>query len=134
MKLRVAVLPLVLLGAAFAQDAGTAPPPPKSAAAPACREDGSDQPGCVTAPRVTFSPAPEYPEKERKARREGTVALWVIVAANGLPREVTIAESLSSDFDAAAIKAVKKWKFSPATEDGKPVTTMTNVKVTFELY
>jgi len=51
-----------------------------------------------------------------------------------LPREITVSRPLSPDFDAAAIDAVKKWKFSPASKDGNPVATAIKVEVSFHLY
>jgi len=64
----------------------------------------------------------------------GTVLLGLVVGSDGLPRDITVSRPLSPDFDAAAIDAVKKWKFSPATRDGKPVATAIKVEVNFHLY
>jgi periplasmic protein TonB len=99
-----------------------------------CRGNDSDAVGCVTAPRQTYAPEPMYPKKERKARHMGIVILGLVVGSDGLPRDITVSRPLSSDFDAAAIDAVKKWKFSPATKDGKPVAAKVNVEVSFHLY
>jgi TonB family protein len=56
-----------------------------------------------------------------------------VVGPGGLPRNIKIARSLSPEFDAAAIDAVKKWKFDPATKDGNPVAVQINVELTFRL-
>jgi hypothetical protein len=40
---------------------------------------------------------------------------------------------LAPEFDEAAMNAVKNWKFSPATKDGKPVAVQINVRVNFHL-
>ena len=57
--------------------------------------------------------------------------LRLIVGGNGVPREIGVVRSLSPDLDAAAVDAVAKWKFAPATKDGKPVTSQINVEVSF---
>jgi protein TonB len=36
--------------------------------------------------------------------------------------------------DQKAMEAVSKWRFRPATKDGKPVPVMVNVEVHFRLY
>jgi protein TonB len=78
-------------------------------------------------------PDPEYPEKAHREQKEGTVVLFMVVGAGGLPRNIKIAHSLSPELDEAAIDAVKKWKFDPATKDGNPVAVQINVEVTFRL-
>lgn len=130
---RFLFLPLLLLGTAMAQD--TAPIPLSgNDHAPICRRNERDAPDCVTPPHTTYSPDPKYPEKERKARHRGAVILALVVDTDGLPRDITVSRPLSPQFDAAAIDAVKKWKFSPATKDGKPVATSIQVEVSFRLY
>src|SRR5208282_4208114 len=129
-----ALFPLVLLlGTAMAQDSAPIELSGKGHV-PICRGKDSDASGCVTAPRTTYAPEPTYPNKERKARHSGVVILGLVVGPDGLPREITVSRPLSPDFDAAAIDAVKKWKFSPASKDGNPVATAIKVEVSFHLY
>jgi TonB family protein len=101
---------------------------------PICRGKDSDAPGCITAPHAIYSPDPKYPKKESKARHRGTVILDLVVDADGLPRDIKVYVPLSPEFDEAALDAVKKWKFSPATKDGKPIATQIKVEVSFHLY
>jgi TonB family protein len=57
-----------------------------------------------------------------KRRIEGWVQVGFVVAEDGSTRDIRIinnSEELS--FDSAAINAVSKWKFEPATWNGKPV-------------
>jgi protein TonB len=90
----------------------------------------------MEAPHAIYAPDPKFPEKERKARQrgKGTVLLELVVHSDGLPSDVKVSRKLSPEFDKAAIEAVKKWKFSPATQDGKPVAVEINVEVNFHLY
>jgi len=129
---RALLLPLLLLGTAIAQDSAPISLLGKDHV-PICRGRDSDAPDCITAPHTTYAPDPDYPEKERKARRMGTVVLELVVGSDGLPHDITVAHPLSSKFDAAAIDAVKKWKFTPASKDGKPVPVRINVEVSFHL-
>jgi TonB family protein len=133
MTTRALILPLLLFGTAVAQDSAPIELSGKEHVR-TCRGNDSDAAGCVTAPRQTYAPEPTYPKKERKARHMGIVILGLVVGSDGLPRDITVSRPLSPDFDKAAIDAVKKWKFSPATKDGKPVATQVNVEVSFHLY
>ncbi len=99
----------------------------------ACRGSSNDVVGCVTAPRQTRAPEPKYPRKERKARHQGMVRLNLVVGSNGLPTDISVAQTLSPDFDKAAIDAVRQWKFAPATKDGKPVAVEIAIEVEFHL-
>ncbi|MGZ4733362.1 MAG: energy transducer TonB [Terriglobales bacterium] len=130
---RAVLFPLLFLGAAMAQDSA---PMRLSGRDPSliCRGKVSDAPDCVTAPHTTYFPDPQYPEKERKARHRGTVVLTLVVDPDGLPRDIKVSRTLSPAFDKAAIDAVKKWKFTPATRDSKPIAVEIDVEVAFKLY
>lgn len=125
------LLLLLLMGTAIAQDSTSQAPPERG---PFCRVNGTDVAGCVTPPRMNYSPEPDYPNKERKAKHQGTVFLALVVGADGLPRDIVVSRSLSHDFDKAAIDSVKRWRFSPATKEGKPVAAEIKVEVAFRLY
>ncbi len=90
--------------------------------------------GGVSAPRVLENPSPDYSEEARKAKFQGTVVLWLIVDANGKPRDVRVARSLGMGLDQKAIEAVRQWRFQPAVKDGSPVSVQINVEVNFHLY
>jgi len=87
----------------------------------------------VKPPRAIYSPEPEYPTKARKEHQQGDVVLWMVVEADGLPRDMKVVRSLGPEFDEAAKDAVKSWKFAPATKDDEPVAVAINVKVSFHL-
>jgi TonB family protein len=133
MTLHSVFLPLLLLSTAIAQDSAPVDLTGNDHL-PICRGKDTDVPGCITAPHATYSPDPKYPKKESKAHRRGTVVLDLVVVADGLPRDIKVYLPLSPEFDEAALDAVKKWKFSPATTDGKPVATQIKVEVSFHLY
>jgi TonB family protein len=96
-----------------------------------CRGDENDSADCTTPPRAIYSPDPEYPVKERNTGHEGSVTLRLVVDADGVAHDITVSGSLSPAFDAAALEAVRKWKFSPAMRNGKPVLAHLAVQVQF---
>lgn len=85
----------------------------------------------VSPPRVLEAATVEYPASALDARRQGTVRLQVTVGIDGSVETVTITESLGEAFDAAAIAAVQRWRFAPATRDGQPVAARIGVEVGF---
>lgn len=90
--------------------------------------------GGVSAPRVLYSPDPEYSEEARKAKYEGIVVLNIVVGADGRPRDIRVARSLGLGLDEKAIEAVRQWKFEPARKSGQAVAVQVNVEVRFSLY
>src|ERR1039458_5919666 len=89
--------------------------------------------GDVSAPRATYAPDPQYSQEARNAHYQGTVVLWLVVDADGLPQKIRVQRSLGMGLDEEAVKAVKQWRFQPAKKDGKPVPVMINVEVNFRL-
>lgn len=90
--------------------------------------------GGVSAPRVLYQPDPEYSEEARKAKFQGTVVLWLVVGADGRPRDIRVSRSLGMGLDEKAIEAVRTWRFDPARKDGQPVAVQIAVEVIFRLY
>ena len=65
---------------------------------------------------------PPYPAMARRMGDEGEVRLDVHVGPDGWVTDVRLKKSSGSRLlDQTAIDTVKKWRFSPATVDGKPV-------------
>lgn len=62
----------------------------------------------------------DYPEAEREAGREATVTIQITIAATGAVEDAVITESAGELFDAAALAAVRRFRFSPAEIDGVP--------------
>jgi periplasmic protein TonB len=90
--------------------------------------------GGVSAPRVIYSPDPEYSSEARQAKYQGTVVLSLIVAPDGKAHDLRIARSLGMGLDEKAIDAVKRWRFEPARKGGKPVAVAVDVEVNFRLF
>jgi periplasmic protein TonB len=90
--------------------------------------------GGISAPQPISTPDPEYTEEARNAKTQGTCVLWLIVDANGSPRDIRVVRGLGFGLDARAIAAVKQWRFQPAMKDGRPVNVQISVEVGFRLY
>ncbi len=80
---------------------------------------------------------PAYPSDAFQKGEEGAVVLSFTVRADGTvdPASVTVAESSgSASLDKAAVaEAGGKWRFTPATEDGKPVAAQHMFRVVYEI-
>jgi periplasmic protein TonB len=90
--------------------------------------------GGVTAPRTIYAPDPQYSDQARSVKFTGSVLLWLIVDANGLPQDIRIVRSVGLGLDERAMDTVKTWRFEPGRKDGQPVATQINVEVSFRLY
>ena len=85
-----------------------------------------------TQPLAVDTPPPDYPLQYACAGAGGEVTLVVRIAADGAPAEVRVEyASRHPGLDAAALAAVRTWRFKPATRRGKPVATTIRVPVKF---
>lgn len=82
-------------------------------------------------PRKLAECKAEYPADAKALGIEGRVELRVEIRVDGTVGEVTVVKSLSHGLSAAASKALKKCKFSPAMMGGKPVPTVIPYTYTF---
>ena len=88
----------------------------------------------ATSLAVTSRVEPIYPPASRRQDEEGTVRLRVLVDERGRPRDVRVLKSSGhSRLDEAAVSAVKRWQFKPATQDAHAVQAWTQVAVVFRL-
>lgn len=85
----------------------------------------------VKPPRMKHSFDPEYPYSERDEKRR-MVVLWLVIGCDGVPQNIKVARSFQPDMDKVAMETVSKWRFSPATKDGKPIAVAINVEVVFK--
>jgi protein TonB len=78
---------------------------------------------------------PPYPPLSRRLGEEGIVQLKLAVGTNGRVESVVIERSSGSQRldDAAREWVAHHWRYHPATRDGKPVASQTQVKVVFNL-
>jgi periplasmic protein TonB len=92
------------------------PPPPPPLPPPAIRR------GAELDPRYAGELQPPYPAAEIRAQREGTVRIRVTIGADGRVKAVARVQATSDAFWAVAERqALNRWRFRPATVDGRPV-------------
>lgn len=97
--------------------------------------EGSGKGVPVTPPRIVSSVKPVYPVSARNASIEGTVYVKMLVNVSGKVEEAFIVQSSGNTaLDDSAIKAVYKWRFSPARDTFKEkVACYITVPVNFKL-
>ena len=101
-----------------AHDIGEGPAP--------CTED-------ATKPEPIQKTDIEYTEEARANGVEGRLVLKITIDENGAVTDVSVASSVDPSLDAAAIAAVKQWRFKPSTKCGKPVAGTYTLARRFEL-
>ncbi len=73
---------------------------------------------------------PQYPAMARQLKIEGTVELEATVSETGAVEEVAIVSG-NPLFTKPAAETVKKWKFTPFLQDGKPVRASAPISIVF---
>lgn len=101
-------------------------------AAPAPSPAPTYQPPEVVRKRRIAGAEPEYPPMARQTRREATLMVKIRISAQG---EVAEVRFLRTDplFEDTVREAIKAWRFSPTTINGRPVETYTVYKFIFSL-
>ncbi len=116
----------VVFAATIPTEISAQPTPPKPTKPPATPQ------GFVPPKLLQFVQAP-YPKEALKARKVGAVLLQLIVDATGKVLKATVAESAGAEFDQAALAAVQRFVFQPATFKGKPVPVRIAYRYRFTL-
>ena len=88
----------------------------------------------VTAPKAVYHPDPEYTDRARRKKLNGTVVVAMVVTPQGDVRDLKVIKSLDKDLDKQALAAMSKWRFEPATKNGKPVAVHVKAEAAFRLY
>ncbi|KRG62676.1 hypothetical protein ABB26_15450 [Stenotrophomonas humi] len=108
---------------------------PVETTAPAIDSIGPSSPLEGVTLRYLRNPAPAYPRDALMAGAQGTVTLRVLVGEDGSPLEVTIERSSGNrSLDTAARNQVlRRWKFQPAVDGGRPVQAYGLIPVDFKM-
>jgi TonB family protein len=86
-------------------------------------------------PVALYMPWPSYTDVAKEAKIEGTVLLQAIIRKDGTVDTFKVLQGLGYGLDESAITTVaKRWKFSPGTLDGRPVSVQANIEISFRLY
>jgi periplasmic protein TonB len=103
-----------------------APRPP--APAPAAIRVGSG----VQSAKLIFGPKPAYPPLARTTRTQGTVKIQALIGRDGLIRNLQVVSGPPL-LIAAAIEAVRQWRYQPTLLNAEPVEVITEIDVNFTL-
>jgi periplasmic protein TonB len=92
---------------------------------------GQDAPGGqIEAPKLIYSPSPQYPAVARAQNLQGVVVIDVLVDATGKVTETKVLSGPTA-LRQAATEAVSKWKYLPARLNGQPIATHTSLNISF---
>lgn len=97
--------------------------------------DGEAPPPIRTTPIYAVdTPPPEYPLELACAGIGGRVVLSVAIGKQGKPTRINVKQSSGHpELDQAAQQAVQRWQFRPPTTNGRPVETVIDVPMTFNV-
>ena len=90
----------------------------------------------LVGPQHVRTVTPKYTDAAKKARIEGMVEIEAVVLADGNVGETRVIKSIDAvlGLDDEAMKAVKGWKFMPATRFGQPLASVVVLVVRFDLF
>ncbi len=84
-------------------------------------------------PMVVLNPKPEYPELLARTGIEGDVFLKVLISTDGKVIKSIVLKSNNDLFIQPAVDAVKKWAFTPALMNNRPVAVWVSIPFRFRL-
>jgi protein TonB len=113
-------------GGSLGIEAAPPPPPPPPPAAPV-RVGGN-----IQAPQKVHNVNPTYPSIAQSARVQGVVIIEAIIGPDGAVQEARVLRSIPL-LDAAALDAVRQWRYTPTLLNGVPVPVIMTVTVNFTL-
>ncbi|MYA73010.1 energy transducer TonB [Candidatus Poribacteria bacterium] len=87
----------------------------------------------VVHPKFKNKVKPEYPKSLNETKKGGEVLLQFTIDENGSPKDIVALTNLGFGLEAAAIEALKKCTFDPATKDGKPISMQVQTSYNFTL-
>lgn len=90
--------------------------------------------GNVTPPSWFYKQEPQFSEEARQAKIGGNVLVYMIVDANGQPRNVRVLQGLGHGLDEKAVEAMQASTFHPAMKNGVPVPVELQVEVNFAIH
>ncbi|HXJ77908.1 MAG TPA: energy transducer TonB [Candidatus Methylomirabilis sp.] len=105
-------------------DAAVAPQAPVSRA-----PDGTGLGGGKMGARAIYKPLPEIPDALRHRNIEAVAIARFQVAANGSAQVELVEPTSDPDLNRALVDSLKRWRFFPGMEDGKPVASTVDIRI-----
>jgi len=79
------------------------------------------------------TPPPDFPYDLKRQGISGVVAVATVIDETGAVTSCSVTKSSNAEFEAAAMAAVKRWKFKPAQKDGVPVKMKVTIPIRFNV-
>lgn len=89
--------------------------------------------GEVSAPIKLSESAPQYTGITRWARIEGVVIVQAVIDKQGNVTDSVVLKGLPMGLTESTVRAIKQWKFAPATLDGESVSVYYNLTINYSL-
>jgi len=110
-----------------------APTPTPAPTARAVREGDLVGPGPdVVAPKLVKRSSWDVPKEAQRRKVFGSVLVEFVVNVDGSVGDVKVVESVSDLLDKAAVEALRKWRYEPATKGGVRVRMSQQVRFTYQ--
>ncbi len=106
---------------------GTAPPHDEATREPLAQEAVDAQ------ARLVAGAAPAYPDAARAEGVEGDVRVELVVGTSGTVESARVVRGIGHGLDDAALRAVRQFRFAPASKAGQPVRVRMAWSVQFRL-
>ncbi len=89
--------------------------------------------GADVAPRAVERIDPVWPDVVRRAKIEGVLIIAVVITESGQVCDARVIRGFGGqiglDAGNAALRAVKRWRFAPATKQGEPVAAVYHLTI-----
>jgi protein TonB len=79
--------------------------------------------------RAIYKPMPEIPEVLRRRTIELVAVARFRVGANGSPQVELVEPTGDPDLNRALLEALRRWRFFPAMQAGKPVASTVDIRI-----
>lgn len=86
----------------------------------------------VSATRLIHRVEPEYPPEARAQHIQGAVRLDIQIGGEGAVHSIEVVEG-DPLLAAAAVQAVRQWRYRPYSVDGRAIEMQTRVTIRFTL-
>lgn len=100
-------------------------------AAPDVAQDST--PDAVLPPAVLEAAQAVYPPDAERLGLNAVVGLSIVIDASGEVSDARVLEAQGHGFDEAALSAIRRFRFSPATRGGEPIAVRIRYDYVFEL-
>lgn len=84
-------------------------------------------------PRVLDAGRPVYPADLIEAHMEGHVLVVVVISTQGTVIDARVLQTTNRLLNDSAVACARRWKFSPATIDGKPTNFVFALPIDFSV-